>query len=216
MQSMSAPSPQGSPTPPRMEFGPNSRYGRGRYDQNEAFLDCGQLLQKGSLEGGKRFTRIVCALLEWLEGDEDRTRVGSVGERGAGEADQVDRMGNPGHLKGYFRDTPIDFVGSCERSAPRQLRYDDEVALIDLRDEANRSYTRLVETEQDHPGIHNLHQDGEAHDTCREPAVATPERVKAKIEATTETMDRPDPPPVALMTGVRLQEQRAHRGRQRQ
>src|SRR5205809_4225210 len=33
-------------------------------------------------------------------------------------------MGNPGHLKGYFSDTPIDFIGSCERSAPRQLRYE--------------------------------------------------------------------------------------------
>src|SRR5258706_12779172 len=125
-------------------------------------------------------------------------------------------MGNPGHLKGNFRDTPIDFVRSCERSAPRQLRYDDEVALIDLRDEANRSFTKLVETEQDHPGIRNHHQDGEAHDTCHEPAVATPERVKAKIEGRKETMDRPAPPPVATMTGVRLQEQSAHRRRQRQ
>src|SRR5258706_13901491 len=125
-------------------------------------------------------------------------------------------MGNPGHLKCYFRDTPIDFIGSCERSAPRQLRYDDEVALIDLRDEANRSFTELVETEQDHPGIHNHHQDGEAYDTCHEPAVATPDLVKAKIEGRKEIMNRADPPPVAPMIGVRLQEQRAHRGRQRQ
>jgi len=63
------------------------RTGGGRYHQNEAFLDYGQLLQKGSLERGTRFTRILCALLEWLESDEDRTRIGSVGEGGAGEAD---------------------------------------------------------------------------------------------------------------------------------
>src|SRR6266851_2006301 len=103
-------------------------------------------------------------------------------------------MGNPGHLKGCFHDTPIDFIGSCERSAPRQLRHDDEVALIDLRDEANRSLAELVETEQDHAGVHNHHQHGEAHDPYREPAVATPERIKAKIEGAKETMDRARPP----------------------
>src|SRR6202047_4883994 len=58
-----------------------------RYDQNEAFLDYGQLLQEGSLERGTRFPRILRALLEWLESDEDGTRVRSVGEGGAGEAD---------------------------------------------------------------------------------------------------------------------------------
>ena len=189
---------------------------RRRYDQNEAFLDYGQLLQEGSLERGTRFLRILRALLEWLEGDEDGTRVGSVGEGGAREADQVDRVADPGHLKGQFRDPPIDFIGSCERSAPRQLRYDDEVALIDLRDEADRRFTELVETEEDHAGIHDHHQHGEAHDPRRQPAVAAPERVKAEIEAAKETMDRARPPPVALMTGVRLQEQGAHRGRQRQ
>src|SRR5258708_27913759 len=115
-------------------------------------------------------------------------------------------MGNPGHLKGYFRAPPIDFIGSCERSAPRQLCYDDEIALIDLRNEANRSFTELVETEQDHPGIHNHHQDAEAHDTFHEPAVASPERVKAKIEGTKETIDREDPPPLPLITGARLQQ----------
>src|SRR5260370_42619796 len=125
-------------------------------------------------------------------------------------------MGNPGHLKGYFRNTPIDFIGACQRSAPRQRRYYDEVALIDLRDEANRSFTELVETDQDPPGIQTPHKDGEAYDTCHEPAVATPERVKAKIEGAKETMNRTHPPPGALVIGVRLQEQRAHCGRQRQ
>ena len=88
--------------------------------------------------------------------------------------------------------------------------------MIDLGDEANRRFTELVEAEQDHTGVHNQHQDGEAHDPCCEPAVAAPERVKTEVEGAKESMDRSRPPPVALMTGVRLQEQRAHRGRQRQ
>src|SRR6266436_1648733 len=72
--------------------GADAADGRGSYDQNEAFLDCGKLLQEGSLERGARFPRILRPLLEWLEGDEDRTRVGGVGEGGAGEANQVDRV----------------------------------------------------------------------------------------------------------------------------
>jgi len=124
--------------------------------------------------------------------------------------------GDTRHLKGQFHDTPVHLIGSCERSASRQLRYDDEVALIDLRDETNRRFTELVETEQDHAGVHDQHQNREAHDPCRQPAVATPERVKTNIEGAKETMDRSRPPPVALMTGMRLQQQRAHRGRQRQ
>ncbi len=125
-------------------------------------------------------------------------------------------MGDPGHLKGQFRDPPIDFIGSRERSAARQLRYDDEVTLVDLGNEANRSLTELIETEQDHAGIYHQHHGRKAHDPCREPAIATPERVKTKIEGSKESMDRTRPPPAELMTGVRLQKQRAHRGRQRQ
>ena len=63
---------------------------------------------------------------------------------------------------------------------------------------------------------HHHHHHGEAHDPRRQPAVAVPEAVEADVEGAKETMDRPRPPPVALMTGVRLQEQGAHRGRQRQ
>ena len=139
---------------------------------------------------GPDFRGSLRPLCERFERDEDGTRVGSVGEGGAGEADQVDRVVNPGHLKGYFRDTPIDFIGSCQRSAPRQLCYDDEVALIDLRDEANRRFSELVETEQDHAEIHKHHQRGEAHDPRRQPTVATPERVETKIEGAKVSMDR--------------------------
>jgi hypothetical protein len=81
-----------------------------------------------------------------------------------------------------------------------------------LRDEANRRFSELVETEQDYAEIHKRHQHGEAHDPCRQPTEAAPERVKTKIEGAKESMDRARPPSVALVIGVRLQEQRAHRG----
>src|SRR5258705_73545 len=71
---------------------------RRSYDQNEPFLDSRQLLQEGSLERGTRLPRILRTRLEWVEGDEDGPRVGSGGEGSAGEADQVDRVGNPRHL----------------------------------------------------------------------------------------------------------------------
>ena len=122
---------------------------------------------KRCLQCRRRLARVFRALCERLKRNEDRARVGSIGEGRAGEADKVDGVGDPRHLQGRFHDTPIDVIGPRKRGAARQLRHDDEVALIDLRDEPDRRLAELVESKQDHAGIDDQHQHGKAHDPPR-------------------------------------------------
>src|SRR5262249_53317945 len=122
---------------PEAASGADAAHGWRSDDENEAFLNCGQLLQEGKLDRRTRLPRVLRSFREWLECDEDGARVGSIGEGGAGKADEVDRVGYPGHLQGHVHDAAIDFIGSRQRSASWQLCHDYEVALVDLRDEAN-------------------------------------------------------------------------------
>ena len=51
-----------------------------------------------------------------------------------------------------------------ERGRRRQLRDDDQVAAVELRDEADRRLAELVEAEGDDAGIDDEHQHGDAHE----------------------------------------------------
>jgi len=119
------------------------RTGGRSYDQNEAFLDCGQLFAgRAAWERGTRFPRIAQRASRMVEG-RPKERYPSwegVGEGGAGRSrPSLTAWVNPGHLKTLFpRRRPIDFNRfRAKRSAPPAACVTMmEVALIDLRNEA--------------------------------------------------------------------------------
>ena len=78
-----------------------------------------------------------------------------------------------------------DDILSCARARRRrQLRHDDEIAAVELRDEADRRVAEFVEAEADDDGV-----DAPASaprrrtDARREPAIAARQRVEAAVEA---------------------------------
>ena len=63
------------------------------------------------------------------------------------------------HLQRDVDDAPLHRVGARERRAGRQLRHHDEIAAIELRDEADRRLAEFVEAEGDDAGIDHQHDD---------------------------------------------------------
>ena len=116
-----------------------------------------------ALDRGRRLLRILRALLEGIERHEDGAGIGRIGEGGAGEADDVHRMRNPGHLQRDFDRLAIDLIGARQRGRRRKLRDDDEIAAVELRDEADRRLAEFVQAEGDDAGIDHQHQHGDAH-----------------------------------------------------
>ncbi len=69
----------------------------------------------------------------------------------------------PGDLERDLDRPAVDLVGARERGARRQLRDDDQIAAVELRDEADRRLAEFVEAEGEDAGIDDQHQHGDAH-----------------------------------------------------
>ena len=110
----------------------------------------------------------------------------------------------------------LDFIGAGERSARRQLHDDDDIAAIDLRDEADRGGAEGVQAERDDDEIDRGHDRNAPHRSGGKPGDTESDLLEAAIEIAEELMDRPLPPALAPAAVVRLEEERAHRRRQRQ
>jgi hypothetical protein len=174
-------------------------------------------LEQGSLDRRRALPGVAGPHLERLEREEYRARVRRVGEGGAREAGEVHGVDDARHLQGRLDDLPIDRIGAGERGAARQLRHDDQIAGIELRDETGGRLAELVEAIGDDAGIDEQHQHGEAHDARGEAAIASRQRLEAAIEQAEEADQRARPPARRLsVTCVRLQKQRAQCGRQGQ
>ena len=76
------------------------------------------------------------------------------------------------HLQRDVDDAPLHLVGARQRRAGRQLRHHDEIAAVELRDEADRRLAEFVEAEGDDAGIDQQHDHGEAHHPRGDPAIA--------------------------------------------
>ena len=107
---------------------------------------------------------------------------GATGEGGAGKADDVHRMRDARRIQRDFHRAPVDVVGARERGRRRQLRDDDEIAAVELRDEADRRLAEFIEPEGDDAGIDHQHQHGDAHRARRQPAIAPRQGVEVAIE----------------------------------
>ena len=68
----------------------DAAHGRRRDDEHQRFLDRRKLGEQRRLDGCRRHVRILGALLERLQHDENRAGVGGVGARRARKADDVD------------------------------------------------------------------------------------------------------------------------------
>src|SRR5262245_12350371 len=105
-------------------------------------MDGREPLEQLSLNRGRRLARIYRPFIEGIERDENSTRVWRVRKRRAGKADDVDGMRDPGDRQRDFDSLAVDLIGPRERRRRRQLRDDDQIAAIKLRNESDR---RLAE-----------------------------------------------------------------------
>ena len=107
------------------------------HHEDQRLLDRRQNLPKQRPgDGGGRLARIAGALLPRLEGEEDRAGIGRIGEGRAGEADEVDAVRDARRLERDVDGALVHLVGARQRGARRQLDHHDEIAAVDLRDEA--------------------------------------------------------------------------------
>ena len=152
-----------------------------------------------------------------VEHDEDRAGIRRIGEGRAGESDDVHGVGDARHLQRDVDGAAVDLVGARQRRRRRQLRDDDEIAAVELRDEAHRRPAEFVEAEGNDAGIDHQHQHRDAHHAARQPAIAARQRVEAPIEDAERSRGsgRPTSGP-AVASACGLSSKRAQRRRQRQ
>src|ERR1019366_6866859 len=132
-----------------------------RGNKDQSVLDRLQAHEQLALDGGGGLLRILCTLLKRSERDEDCARIRRVGEGGAGKAHDVHRMRDTWHLERDLHRAPVDVVGARQRCGGRQLGDDDEIAAVELRDEADRRLAEFIEAEGDDAGVDHQHQHGE-------------------------------------------------------
>ena len=108
-----------------------------------------------------------------------------------------------GHLQRDIERALLHGVGARQRGAGRQLHDDDEIAAVDLRDEADRRLPECVEAETDDDQIDHEHDGGAAHGAAGKPGNAAADLVETPIEGAEEAMDRHLPPAVAVRGIVR-------------
>ncbi len=73
---------------------------RRRHHHHQRFLDGDELREQLALDRGRRLVRILGALVERLQHQEDRAGIRRVGEGRAGEADNVHRAHDAGRMQG--------------------------------------------------------------------------------------------------------------------
>ena len=151
--------------------------------EDERFLDRGELAEQRSGDGGGRLLGIAGALLPRLQGEKDGAGIGSIGEGRAGEADEIDAVLDARRAEREIDRPAMDLVGARQRRARRQLDHDDEIAAVDLRDEADRGLAELVEAVRDDADIDEQHDHGVAnHARLVIQAVEVAQPIEAPVE----------------------------------
>ena len=186
-----------------------------RRNENQAVMNRRKALEKLSLNRGSRLPRILRSLLEWIQRHENRARIGCVGESGAGETDDIHGMRDSGHGKRNFDGLAVNLVSAGQRSGRRKLCNDDEIAAVELRNEADRRLAELVQAERYDAGIDQQHQHGDTYELRRELSITARKHIEVVVEHTEERVERLAPPMSVLDLAVRLEQHRAQRRRQR-
>src|SRR5262249_13808923 len=111
-----------------------------------------------------------------------RTGIGRIGEGRAGKAYKIDSVLDTRRIERELNRAPVHLVGARERSTGRELCDHDEIAAVELRNEARRSLAKFVEPVGDDAQVGNEHEDGYAHDPSGEPAIAPAKPIESPIE----------------------------------
>ena len=73
-------------------------------------------------------------------------------------------MRDTGYFQSDFDRLAIDLVRPRQRRRRRELRHDDEITAVELRDKTDRCLAEFVQTERDDAGINQQHQRSDAHE----------------------------------------------------
>ena len=143
--------------------GADAEHRRRQHRDDEGVLDDRQPAVQLGLDRRRRLARIVAALGVIVEHQKQRAGIGRIGEGRAGEADDVHGMRHAGHAHRDVERALLHLVGAGERGARRQLHDDDDIAAVDLRDEADRRRAERVQAERDDDEIDRDHHDRAPH-----------------------------------------------------
>ena len=125
-------------------------------------------------------------------------------------------MGDTGRVQADLHDPPLDLVGAGQRRAGRQLQHSDQVAAIDLGNEANRRVAELVEAVAEDRNVEDEHDRHDPHRATDQPVIAAGETIETPVEGPKKSANRPRPPRRPGLPLLRFEQKRAHRRRQRQ
>ena len=125
-------------------------------------------------------------------------------------------MDDTRHLQRDVGRTALHFVGALKRRPRRELRRDDEITAVLLRDETRRCTAEYKAAGDEHTGINHQHDDDHAHHTRRQLAVTPDDDIEATIEQPEKSVDRRLPPAFLVRRIVALEQQGAQGRRQRQ
>jgi hypothetical protein len=84
----------------------------------------------------------------------------------------------------------LHFVSAFERGARRQLHGDDDVAAVELGDEAGRRLPKFEEAQAEHRSIDEQHQGGKPQHPPDQPPIALGELPEATVEQREEAENR--------------------------
>ena len=179
-------------------------------------MDRREPLEQLSLNRGRRLARVCGPFIEGIERDENSTRVWRVRKRRAGEADDVDGMRDPGNRQRDFDSLAVDLIGARERRCRWQLRDDDQIAAVKLRNESDRCLAEFVQAERNDAGLDHQHHHSDPDKLRRELSVAARQHVEIVVEQAKEAVDGLAPPVAVLHLMMGLQQHGAKRRGQRQ
>ncbi len=147
---------------------------RGGLDRNEAGFR--HIRQFRRQSGQQRVDAETAAgpFRKGLEDDERETVSGSIGEGRAVEAGDRDDMRDALDIDQPVGQLRHHRLGSGQRRAGRQLHRGDEIALVQLRDEADRSAFQLPSGQAEQGGIGDQHQHRITKQPPRQRAIARP------------------------------------------
>ena len=157
------------------------------------------------------------AFFETVEHKKGCARIGRIGEGCARKADNIGGTDHTGHFQCDVDNLPLHRIGAGQRGTGRQLRGNDQIAPINLRNEAERRFTKFIHAEHNDGAISHKHHHRIAHDARGQPIIATGQGVKAQIKPMEKRGERMRPPfRIRAVVIVMFQQQGAERRRERE
>src|SRR3954471_10041757 len=110
-------------------------------------------------------------------------------------------MRDAGGLEGDVDDPVLYLVGTGQRGSSGKLEHHDQIAAVDLRDEADRRLAEFVEAIGNNADIENKHNDDVAHGARDQPVVTCPKPIEAPVEAAEKPAEWAFPPLLFVALG---------------